>query len=46
MAAIVRQSMESTLFDPKVKEQPWRKFAGVMKGGPPDLSPRKGFSRG
>jgi len=41
---VVRESLEATLS--KDKEQPWRKYAGVIKGGPPDVSSRKGFSRG
>ena len=41
---VVRESLETTLS--KDKGQPWRKYAGVIKGGPPDVSSRKGFSRG
>jgi hypothetical protein len=44
---LVRLSLEATLSDEKDKDkdQPWRKYAGIMKGGPPDLSSRKGYSR-
>jgi len=41
---VVRESLETALS--KETEQPWRKYAGVIKGGPPDVSSRKGFSRG
>jgi len=44
LGRVVRQSLETTLS--KHEEQPWRKYAGVIKGGPPDVSSRKGFSRG
>jgi predicted DNA-binding protein len=40
---LVRQSLEKTLA-PDV-EQPWKKFVGILKDGPSDLSSRKGFSR-
>ena len=40
---LVRQSLEKTLFR---DENPLLKFAGVIKGGPRNLSSRKGFSRG
>jgi predicted DNA-binding protein len=40
---VVRESLETTLSNHE--EQPWRKYAGVIKGGPPDVSSRKGFSR-
>jgi hypothetical protein len=46
---VVRESLETTLSKDiltKDEEQPWRKYAGVIKGGPPDVSSRKGFSRG
>jgi predicted DNA-binding protein len=42
---VVRQSLEATLSKDD-KQQAWRKYAGVIKGGPPDVSSRKGFSRG
>jgi len=42
---VVRESLETALSKDKDTEQPWRKFAGVIKGGPPDVSSRKGFSR-
>jgi predicted DNA-binding protein len=44
LGRVVRQSLETTLT--KQEEQPWRKYVGVIKGGPPDVSSRKGFSRG
>lgn len=44
LGRVVRESLETTLS--KQAEQPWRKYAGVIKGGPPDVSSRKGFSRG
>jgi hypothetical protein len=40
---LVRESLERTL---SRDENPLLKFAGVIKGGPRDLSSRKGFSRG
>jgi hypothetical protein len=39
---LVRQSLEVTLARDK---NPLLKFAGVIKGGPRNLSSRKGFSR-
>jgi hypothetical protein len=42
---VVRESLETVLSKDEDKEQPWRKYAGVIKGGPPDVSSRKGFSR-
>jgi predicted DNA-binding protein len=41
---LVRQSLETTLA--QKESNPLLKFAGVIKGGPKDLSSRKGFSRG
>jgi predicted DNA-binding protein len=38
----VRESLESTLS--KHGDNPLLEFAGVIKGGPKDLSSRKGFS--
>jgi len=45
---LVRLSLEATLSEKKDKnkERPWKKYAGVIKGGPSDVSSRKGFSRG
>jgi len=40
---VVRESLESTLA--QQKENPLLQFAGVIKGGPRNLSSRKGFSR-
>lgn len=44
MGQMVRQSLEAAL-EPS-ENQAWRKYAGVIKGGPSDVSSRKGFSRG
>jgi len=44
MGKVVRQSQEAALRPDA--NQAWRKFAGVIKDGPPDVSSRKGFSRG
>jgi predicted transcriptional regulator len=44
MSKMVRQSLEAAL-DSDVN-QTWRKYAGIIKGGLPDVSTRKGFSRG
>jgi predicted DNA-binding protein len=41
---LVRQSLETTLT--QKESNPLLEFAGVIKGGPKDLSSRKGFSRG
>jgi hypothetical protein len=46
LGRVVRESLESTLSKDKHEEPPWRKYAGVIKGGPPDVSSCKGFSRG
>jgi Ribbon-helix-helix protein, copG family len=45
---VVRQSLETTLSEGNDghEEPPWMKYAGSIKGGPPNLSSRKGFSRG
>ena len=43
MGHVVRQSLETTL-DSK-KNEAWRKYVGILKDGPPDLSSRKGYSR-
>lgn len=40
---VVRESLEKTLSGDE--DSPLLKFAGVIKGGPRDLSSRKGFSR-
>lgn len=40
---LVRQSLETTLGSDV--NQAWRKYAGILKDGPPDLSSRKGYSR-
>ncbi len=44
---VVRQFVENGLSQevPASKNQAWRKYVGVIKGGPRDLSTRKGFSR-
>ena len=40
---VVRQSLEKTLGSDE--NQAWKKYAGILKDGPPDLSSRKGYSR-
>lgn len=47
MGQLVRRSLETTLAkDPPVGgNQAWRKYVGIIKGGPRDISTRKGFSR-
>jgi hypothetical protein len=44
MARFIRESLEKTLSQEVAPV--WREFAGIIKGGPPDVSSRKGFSRG
>jgi Ribbon-helix-helix domain len=48
VARIVRQALETTLAkdQPAANNQAWRKFSGIIKGGPRDVSTRKGFSHG
>ena len=48
MGQLVRQSLETTLAKdpPADSNQAWRKYVGIIKGGPRDVSTRKGFSRG
>lgn len=43
---VVRQFVENGLSQevPASKNQAWRKYVGVIKGGPRDFSTRKGFS--
>jgi Ribbon-helix-helix protein, copG family len=45
---VVRQFVETGLSQdsPTKDNQPWRKYVGIIKGGPRDVSSRKGFSRG
>jgi predicted transcriptional regulator len=43
MSRMVRESIEASL-EPDIN-QTWRKYAGILKDGPPDLSSRKGYSR-
>jgi hypothetical protein len=45
---VVRQFVEGGLSQnpPGKRNQAWRKYVGVIKGGPRDVSTRKGFSRG
>ena len=40
---VVRQSLETTLS--QEEKNPLLKFAGLIKGGPRNVSSRKGFSR-
>lgn len=42
IGGIVRESLERTL---DTESNPLLEYAGVIKGGPPDVSSRKGFSR-
>jgi hypothetical protein len=44
---LVRQSVENELSQeqPAKGNQAWRKYVGIIKGGPPNVSSRKGFSR-
>ncbi len=44
---VVRQFVESGLSQDALagKNQAWRKYVGILKDGPPDLSSRKGYSR-
>jgi len=44
MSKVVRESLEAALQSDV--NQTWRKYVGIIKGGPRDLSSRKGFSRG
>jgi Ribbon-helix-helix protein, copG family len=44
MGRVVRQSLEAALRPDG--NQVWRKYSGILKDGPPDLSSRKGYSRG
>ena len=48
MGQLVRQSLETTLAKdpPAGGNEAWRKYVGIIKGGPRDVSTRKGFSRG
>jgi hypothetical protein len=48
MGQLVRQSLEKTLAadPPAGGNHAWRKYVGIIKGGPRDVSTRKGFSRG
>jgi len=43
MGQMVRQSIEASL--DAEPTQAWRKYVGIFKDGPPDLSSRKGYSR-
>jgi hypothetical protein len=40
---VIRQSLEATLGSDV--NQTWKKYAGILKDGSPDLSTRKGYSR-
>ena len=48
MGRMVRESLQATLGKdcPAAANQAWRKYVGIIKGGPRDVSTRKGFSRG
>jgi predicted DNA-binding protein len=43
MGQVVRQSLEAAL--ESTPNEAWRKYVGILKDGPPDLSSRKGYSR-
>ena len=43
LGRMVRQSLEATL-EPD-RNHAWRKYTGILKDSPPDLSSRKGYSR-
>jgi len=43
MGRVVRESLEAALQPDG--NQAWRKYVGILKDGPPDLSSRKGYSR-
>jgi len=45
---VVRQFVENGLSEEPVarQNQAWRKYIGIIKGGPRNVSSRKGFSRG
>ena len=47
MGQVVRQFVENGLSEeyPRNGNQAWRKYVGIFKDGPPDLSSRKGYSR-
>ena len=47
MARVVREFLERGLSQdgPPNGNQAWRKYEGIIKGGPRDISSRKGFSR-
>lgn len=40
---VVRQAVEDSLIEGA--EPAWKKYVGIVKGGPRNLSSRKGFSR-
>ena len=43
LGRVVRQAVENSLLE---EEAPaWKKYAGIIKGGPRNVSSRKGFSR-
>jgi hypothetical protein len=48
MGQLVRQSLETALAKDPLPggHHAWRKYVGIIKGGPRDVSTRKGFSRG
>lgn len=47
MGQVVRQFVENGLSEerPSTANDAWRKYVGIFKDGPPDLSSRKGYSR-
>jgi predicted DNA-binding protein len=48
LGRVVRQFVENGLSaePPAEASQAWRKYIGIIKGGPRNASSRKGFSRG
>jgi len=44
MGRLVREQLESAK-NQDYRERPFMRFSGIIKGGPPDVSSRKGFSR-
>ncbi|HEY3972155.1 MAG TPA: ribbon-helix-helix protein, CopG family [Candidatus Sulfotelmatobacter sp.] len=47
LGRVVREFVETGLSQeqPSNNNEAWRKYVGIIKGGPPDVSSRKGFSR-
>ena len=43
LGRVVRQAVENALLQDELPA--WKKYVGIIKGGPRNLSSRKGFSR-